>query len=485
MSIYMPLKKLFPLLFMFFLLYFAPATVYAEVKLPSIFTDNMVLQQQSNVSFWGWAKAGNSVSVTPSWDKKKHAAKTDASGKWHVKVATPSAGGPYEITISDGKALKLNNVLIGEVWICSGQSNMEMPMKGYKGQPIKGSNEAILKSGNRNIRIYTVPRSSQTMPQENSKTSFWKEASPEAVANFSAMAYYFGRLLNEVLDVPIGLVHTSYGGSTVEAWMSPESLAPFEDIKIPKAGDEIPVVNRTPTTLFNGMLYPIVGYGMRGAIWYQGESNYDRPDQYEQLFPAMVKEWRTLWEAGEFPFYYAQIAPYNYAQLPPYNYGGKYNSAFVRDAQRKALEKIPNTGMAVLVDVGEENFIHPANKEAVGNRLAYLALAKTYGIKGFGYASPGYDSMAVSGSTAILHFKDAPNGLTSFSKALANFEVAGANKIFYPATAIINGSTVSVSSPQVKEPVAVRYAFKDFVIGDLYSNEGLPVSSFRTDDWER
>ncbi|ALJ01773.1 9-O-acetylesterase (plasmid) [Rufibacter tibetensis] len=469
----------------FFLLCLFPAVLYAEVKLPSLFTDNMVLQQQSQVSFWGWAKAGSTVSVTPSWSRKKYSARVGPDGKWRLQVATPSAGGPFEISISDGKPVRLTNVLIGEVWVCSGQSNMEMPMKGYKSQPIIGSNEAILKSRNKNIRIYTVPRSSQTAPQENSKPSPWKEAAPEAVANFSATAYYFGRLLNEVLDIPIGLIHTSYGGSTAEAWMTPKSLEPFEDIKVPKEGDKIPVVNRTPTTLYNGMLHPVIGYGMRGVIWYQGESNYDRPDQYEQLFPAMVKEWRSLWGAGDFPFYYAQITPYNYAQLPPYNRGGKYNSAFVRDAQRKSLGHIPNAGMAVLMDVGEENFIHPANKEAVGNRLAYLALSKTYGIKGFGYASPGYDTMAVTGNKVILRFKDAPNGLTSFSKELVNFEIAGSNKVFYPAHAVISGSTVSVSSPQVKEPVAVRYAFKDFIVGDLYSNEGLPVSSFRTDSWDQ
>lgn len=459
-------------------------SVHAEIKLPSIFTDNMVLQQQSDVDFWGWATANSTIAVTTSWNKKKYSTKADATGKWKLKVATPVAGGPYEVVVSDGQEIKLKNVLIGEVWICSGQSNMEMPMKGFKGQPIAGSNEVILKSRNNNIRVYTVPRSSQTEPQDNSKSSPWRVAEPEAVANFSATAYFFGRLLNEMLDVPIGLINTSYGGSTIEAWMTPNTLKDFEGIKIPGKSDPIPVVNRTPTTLYNGMLHPIIGYGMRGAIWYQGESNYDRPNQYVPLMEAMVKEWRSLWGTGEFPFYFAQIAPYNYAQLPPYNYGGKYNSAYIRDAQRKAVDKIPNSAMAVLLDVGEECCIHPPNKEAVGTRLAYLALAKTYGLKGFGYASPAYESMSVTGSTAVIKFKDAPNGLTSYNKELAHFEVAGENKVFFPAKAVINGSSVSVSSPQVIEPVAVRYAFKDFVVGDLFSNEGLPVSSFRTDDWE-
>lgn len=455
----------------------------ADIRLASLFTDNMVLQQKSNVPIWGWTDAGKTVKVKTSWNGKSYSAKADNSGKWIIKVATPSAGGPYDLSITDGKAIKLNNVLIGEVWICGGQSNMEMPMKGFKGQPILGSNDAILKSKNNNIRVYTVPRSSVTELQQNSKPSAWKVATPESIANFSATGYYFGRLLNEMLDVPIGLINVSYSGSFAEAWMSPENLKQFPEVKIPAKGDTIKAVSRTPTTLYNGMLYPITGYGIKGAIFYQGESNYERPDKYEEMFPAMVKEWRSLWKQGDFPFYYVQIAPYNYAQLPPFNYGGKFNSAYLRDAQRKSLSKIPNSAMAVVLDIGEENMIHPANKEAGGKRLALLALANTYGLKGFGSASPLYKSMSVKGSVATISFDNAGNGLTSFSKELTTFEIAGANKVFYPAKASINGSSVSVSSPMVKEPVAIRYAFKDFVVGDLFNTEGLPASSFRTDDW--
>ena len=476
-------KKSF-LNFAFFVVFlFSCSVLRAEVKLGSLFTDNMVLQQKADVPLWGWSDAGKNIKVKTSWDSKSYSAKADASGKWLVKVATPTAGGPYEITISDGKAIKLKNVLIGEVWICGGQSNMEMPMKGFKGQPILGSNDAILKSKNSKIRVYTVPRSSITELQQNSKPSAWKEANPESISNFSATGYYFGRLLNEMLDIPVGLINVSFSGSFVEAWMSPENLRQFPEVKIPAKGDTIKAVSRTPTTLFNGMLYPITGYAIKGAIFYQGESNYERPDRYEEMFPAMVKEWRSLWKQGDFPFYYVQIAPYNYAQLPPYNKGGKYNSAYLRDAQRKSQTKIPNSAMAVVLDIGEENMIHPANKEAGGKRLALLALANTYGLKGFGFASPMYKSMSVKGNVATVSFDNASNGLTSFSKELQNFEIAGADKVFHPAKASINGSSVSVSSSLVKEPVAVRYAFKDFVVGDLFSTEGLPASSFRTDDW--
>ena len=476
-------KKSF-LNFAFFVVFlFSCSVLRAEVKLGSLFTDNMVLQQKADVPLWGWSDAGKNIKVKTSWNSKSYSAKADASGKWLVKVATPTAGGPYEITISDGKAIKLKNVLIGEVWICGGQSNMEMPMKGFKGQPILGSNDAILKSKNSKIRVYTVPRSSITELQQNSKPSAWKEANPENISNFSATGYYFGRLLNEMLDVPVGLINVSFSGSFVEAWMSPENLRQFPEVKIPAKGDTIKAVSRTPTTLFNGMLYPITGYRIKGAIFYQGESNYERPDRYEEMFPAMVKEWRSLWKQGDFPFYYVQIAPYNYAQLPPYNKGGKFNSAYLRDAQRKSQTKISNSAMAVVLDIGEENMIHPANKEAGGKRLALLALANTYGLKGFGFASPMYKSMSVKGNVAIVSFDNASNGLTSFSKELQNFEIAGADKLFHPAKASLNGSSVSVSSSLVKEPVAVRYAFKDFVVADLFSTEGLPASSFRTDDW--
>lgn len=456
----------------------------ATVKPASIFTDHMVLQQQSNVALWGWAKPSAKVKINTSWNKENYVVTADQSGKWKIKVVTPSAGGPYEIEFNDGEKLVLKDILIGEVWLCSGQSNMEMPLKGFKSQPIIGSNEVILKSAKQNIRLYTVPRSSITERQENSKPSEWKLSSPETAANFSATAYYFGMLLSEMLNVPIGLINDSYGGSTIEAWMSPGDLKAFPEVKIPLKGDAIKEVSRTPTTLYNGMLYPIIGYSIKGAIWYQGESNYERPDRYEDLFPAMVKSWRTNWDNGEFPFYYAQIAPYNYVQLPPYHIGGKFNSAFLRDAQRKSQSKIPNSGMAVLMDIGEEKSIHPANKKQGGERLAYLALSQTYGIKGFGAISPAYESLTFEKNTAVIKFINVPNGITSFGKDLSLFEIAGADKKFYPAKAIIKGSSVVVSAPEVKIPVAVRYAFKDFTTGDLYGNDGLPVSSFRTDNWD-
>jgi sialate O-acetylesterase len=447
----------------------------AGIRLPYFFGDNMVLQQQTDAALWGWAQPGRTVTVTTSWNKKKYTATAASDGKWKLKVATPAAGGPYEVSLSDGTPLILKNVLIGEVWLCSGQSNMDMPMKGFKDQPILGSNDAIFASTNEQLRMFHLPRSVNAQPLDTCKASKWNAANPATVANFSAAAYYFGRILQERLKVPVGLVCITYGGSPAEAFMRAEALQAFPEIKI-QTTDTPKLTNKNATTLYNGMLHPFIGYTIKGSLWYQGESNYDRPDQYEKLFPAMVKSWREEFAQGDFPFYYVQIAPYNYGQLP-------HNSAYLRDAQRKASHVIPNNGMIVLMDAGEERSIHPADKSVVGKRLAYLALAKTYQQQGFGYASPDYDSLKIVGSVATIKFKDAVNGLTAFGQSLQQFEIAGADKKFYPAKAVIKAGTVQVSAAEVPAPVAVRYAFKDFVKGDLFSTEGFPVSSFRTDDW--
>jgi len=469
------------ILFSLFLL-FMVLSLKAELKMPAIFGNNMMFQQNTEVKVWGWAGKGQTVTVSPSWSQQKFSAQADNTGKWQVKINTPAAGfQTYNMTISDGKDnLVFDNILVGEVWLCSGQSNMEMPMKGFKNQPILGGNEAILKSKNKNIRLITVKRTSSL----NAQTDIigeWKEATPETVKEFSATAYFYGRLLNEMLDVPVGLILSAWGGSWIESWMSKEMLSGFDEVKLPKTEEDIKEKNRTPTTLYNGMINPIAGYTIRGAIWYQGESNYDRAAQYSALFQRMVSEWRKLWGQGEFPFYYCQIAPYD---NPPEKHGD-FNAAFLREAQYKSAQLIPNSAMAVLMDIGEEKCIHPKNKKTGGERLAMIALAKTYGMTGFAYESPVFKEMEIEDSKAILSFDNAPMWLSSFGKELKEFEIAGADKIFYPAKADIRRSKIEVYSDKVNAPVAVRYAFKDFVVGDLFSTEGLPLSSFRTDDWEK
>jgi len=471
------MKRFIPSLISLLIFYVISSnTLYGEVKLAAIFGDNMVLQQQTEAAIWGTAKINSTVKVTPSWNKKSYSVRAGSDGKWKLKIATPSAGGPFEVTISDGKALKLKNVMVGEVWVCSGQSNMEMPMKGYMNQPITGSNEAIAISSNPSIRLFTVKKASSLQPMDDF-TGSWKNCEPENVSEFSATAYYFGLMLHKALNVPIGLINSSWGGTRIEPWISENGFNKFDFIKLPDKNLQGNLSQQTPTVLFNAMINPMVGYGIRGAIWYQGESNRNEADKYELLLPGLVENWRSVWEIGDFPFYYIQIAPFDYGP-------SGLNSAYLREAQLKASTAIPNIGMASIMDIGEKDCIHPANKKTGSDRLAFLALANTYGKSGFASSGPVLKEMTVSGPMIKLTFNNATNGLTSNGKELSCFEVAGANKRFFPAKAFIIGNGITLFCPSVAEPVTVRYAFKDFVVGDLFNTEGLPASSFRTDIWE-
>jgi sialate O-acetylesterase len=450
----------------------------AEIKLPSVFGDNMVLQQQTNATIWGNATPDQTVQVITSWNKKSYSTKADHSGRWAIKVTTPGAGGPYTIIISDGKKLTLNNVLIGEVWICSGQSNMQMTMNGYFNEPVIGSNEAIATSKNNNIRLFTVEREKKLERAEDFKGE-WLECVPQNVADFSAVAYFFGRMIQNALNVPVGLICSSYGGTRIEPWISEEGLADFDGIKLPDKNMKGDFNVQSPTVLYNAMIAPMVGFAFRGCLWYQGESNWVDPSGYEKLMPRLVKDWRNHWAMGDFPFYYVQIAPFDYNLAA----SGALSSAYLREAQFKASAVIPNSGMISIMDIGDKKSIHPSHKKEVGERLAFLALANTYGQKGIAYSGPVLKEMTVEGQVVTLSFDHAKNGLTSFGKELENFKIAGENKRFFPAKAFITRKGITLFSPSVEKPVAVRYAFDDFVIGDLFNTEGLPASSFRTDNW--
>lgn len=452
----------------------------AKVTLPKIFSDGMVMQQQTKANLWGDAKANATVKITTSWNKKTITTKADNDGKWRTSVETPAAGGPYSITLNDGEKTELSNILMGELWICSGQSNMEMPMKGFKNQPVDNAVEDILHSGDQQMRLFTVKRVSKYAPADD-VIGDWKEASPEAVRNFSATAYYFGRELRRMLGVPVGLIVTSWGGSSCEAWMNRDWLKAFPQIELPTSQETIKSKNRTATVLYNGMLKPLIGVAMRGVIWYQGEENVSRSSYYADLFSRMIKGWRDEWQEGEFPFYYCQIAPYDYSLIK----WEQYNSAFLREQQAKAEKMNKNVGMAVLMDAGLEYGIHPRKKQLAGMRLALLALSNTYGMKGITAESARYKDVEFKGDTAVITFERADmwiygkNGLKSDL-----VEVAGEDHVFHPAKAWIERSKLFVKSDDVKKPVAVRYAFKDWADGDLFC-DGLPVSSFRTDNWEK
>ncbi len=451
-------------------------TASANIILPAVISSNMVLQQQSEAALWGTAANNAKVTVTTSWNKKQYTIKAGANGAWKIKVQTPAAGGPYQITISDGTPITLSNILIGEVWFCSGQSNMEMPVKGFKNQPVLHAADIMMEADNPQIRLFKVPKKISRTPLGTCNTS-WEVSNAETAGNFSAVGYQFAKMLQEKLKVPAGIMEATWGGTVIEAWMDEQSLRPFAgEIKVPAVTDTIKLNPNDPTGLYNGMVAPLAGYTIKGALWYQGESNRLRAAQYQQLMPALVKDWRGLWDSGEWAFYYVQIAPFVYG-------GDKGETFLLREAQLKALPQIPNAGMAVSMDVGEEKNIHPADKTIISKRLLYNALAKTYGYKGVPYAGPELKSMQVATDTVKLMFNNAANGLTSFGKPLANFEVAGADKVYHPATAWITLYGIAVKSEEVKAPVAVRYGFKDWMVGSLFNTEGLPASSFRTDEW--
>ncbi len=490
------------------------AVSHADVRLPSVISDNMVLQQGKDIPIWGWADAGEKVTVKFGTSSTAWGATADSDGKWMVKIDTGKAGGPYEMTIEGKNTLTIRNILVGEVWVCSGQSNMEFTVR-----QAKDSAAEIADANNYpTIRSFNVGKKVTYKPMYNC-VGKWQVCSAQTAGGFTAVGYYFGRHLNKELNIPIGLIHTSWGGTPAESWMSRDYLekdpnfvpiltrydktaADINNVKAkykedtrkyneavqklkaegkplpPRPEEPIgPGHAYSPTGLYNGMIVPILPYGIRGAIWYQGESNAWRAYQYRTLFPAMIKNWRDAWGEGNFPFYFVQLA--NWQQVNPEP--GDSDWAELREAQLMTLS-VPNTGMAVTVDIGEANDIHPKNKQDVGKRLALWALAKTYG-KDIVYSGPIYKMMSIEGNKAILSFDNAGSGLMAKGDSLKGFAIAGADKKFVWADAKIEGNKVIVTSDKVPQPAAVRYAWAINPICNLYNKEGLPATPFRTDTW--
>jgi sialate O-acetylesterase len=646
-------------LFLAALLLFSFQFLQAKILLPSVFSNNMVLQQKTSAAIWGKATAGKAVKITVSWNKINYGAIADATGSWKIKVATPGYGGPYTITISDGELLVLSNVLIGDVWICSGQSNMEMPLAGWG--KINNYEKEIADAKFPEIRILQAEHITSNLPLSDAKVSNdgWQECSPKYIAEFSSTAYFFAREVYQKTKIPIGLIHTSWGGTIAEAWTSAESLKKMTDfsaavdkiqqaaknpstasydeklqnwvkmttekdsayqtskagwataetagwksmtlptlwedatlknfdgivwfskkVTVPenwkmngvklnlgtiddndityvngvkvgetvgynvgrsyaiptdllKPGENIITVrvfdsgggggiygeakdlnlnnnaaekisltgdwkykvglnfnkigakpyeesgpNRA-TVLYNAMIHPFIQFSIKGAIWYQGESNADRAYQYRELFPVMIKDWRQKWGQGDFPFYFVQLA--NFMQVD--NTPVESAWAELREAQQKTLA-LPNTGMATIIDIGDAKDIHPKNKQEVGKRLGLIALAKTYGQKN-NYSGPVYQSAKVEGKQIRLTFGNTENGLkASKGEMLTGFAIAGADKKFHWAKAAIQGNQVIVSSDEVANPIAVRYAWGNNPVANLVTNDGLPASPFRTDTWQ-
>lgn len=474
------ITKLFYILILSGLLISSPG--YAEIKLPAIVSSNMVLQRNTTITLWGWSDPNEEIAISASWLKKSVNIIADKVGDWKVEVQTTDSKEPQTIKIkSTDTDILLENILFGEVWICSGQSNMEIPVSGYLGQPVFGAQQAIINAGNENLRLFTVEHQASTLPQkEIEKYIGWQSASPESVKEFSAVAYFFGMQLQDILNVPVGLIHSSWGGSLIEAWMSNEALSTIKPVDL--SGVDLNRGNRFPTVLFNSMINPLISYTIKGAIWYQGEANASRPEQYKLLFPAMVKDWRMRWGIGDFPFYYVQIAPYMYDR--DNRLDAANNAALMREAQLQCIDLIPNSGIAITLDIGEDFVIHPAKKKEVADRLLYNALNQTYGYKAVEFEGPSFDSMEIKDDGIYLKFLGAEKGLYAPAK-LDGFEIAGADKVFYPADAsIVNRRQVLVKNDQVKNPVAVRYAWRSWVHGTLFNTYLLPATSFRTDPWD-
>jgi sialate O-acetylesterase len=491
----------------------ATGGLLADVKPMALFCDHAVLQQQMPIPVWGTADPGEDVTVTLG--DQKAVTKADSHGCWMVKLSPLPAGGPYEMTIAGKNQVVLKDVMIGEVWICSGQSNMAWTVKNAA-----NAEEEIANSANPMIRLFTVPRQAKPEPQKDVEGA-WAICGPETVPDFSAVGYFFGRHLQKKLGVAVGLINTSYGGTPAEAWTNwnkltnmpeltpivdrfrdalakyPENLKRYEEALAahrekarqakeqgkpfnqrapsPPMGPEHP---HSPAGLYNAMIAPLVPYAIRGAIWYQGESNAGRAYQYRTLFPAMIASWREAWNQGEFPFLFVQLAPYMKIESEPTESAW----AELREAQLFTMLNCPNTAMAVITDVGEENDIHPKKKQPVGDRLAIAARALAYG-EDIEYSGPIYDRMEIQGNKAVLYFTHVDGGLVCKGDKLTGFTICGEDHKFVNAEAKIEGDTVVVWSDQVEKPVAVRFGWANYPVVNLWNKVDLPASPFRTDDF--
>lgn len=440
-------------------------TTFANVTLPNVFLDNMVLQRNTEVTIWGWANPQEEVVITPSWNHQEYKIKASNQAKWEINIPTPKEGGPYTISIKGYNELVLKNILIGEVWICSGQSNMEMSAS----WGIANGKDEVKNATNPNIRFFAVPKLTATTPQNNLSGN-WTECTPETMKNFSATGYFFAKRLQEDLkNVPIGLIGSNWGGTPAEIWTSEEVIQNdavlLESAKTRKEESYGP---NQPGRAFNAMIYPLAKFKIAGVIWYQGESNVGS-SVYDKTFSALINSWRKLWNY-EFPFYYVQIAPYQYGEN---HFGG----AIIRDAQRKVLQEVPNTAMAMTSDISPIDNIHPKDKKSVGTRLANLALTNTYKTNTALVNGPLYNGIKIEKNKVVVSF-DYADGLHFTTKKCNQFEISGDDNVFYEAVAIIKNNTVILKSAQVKHPVKVRFAWKNTAQSELFNKANLPASSF-------
>ncbi len=447
----------------------------AAIKLPSIIGDSMVLQRDEPVAIWGWDEPGTDVTVAIG--ENKVTAKADDSGKWCLQLAAMEAGGPHTMTISGTDTVTVQDILVGEVWLCSGQSNMEWVVSNSN-----NPQEEIAAADHPRIRHIKIPHVPMESPQNDVASSGWQLCSPATVGGFTACGYFMGRYLQDELDVPIGLIGSNWGGTRIEPWTPPvgfQQVPALKDIadnleNFPSKNDKGNINHQSPLALYNGMIAPLVPYTIRGAIWYQGESNNGEGMLYYEKMKALIAGWRSIWGKEDLPFYFVQLAPYRYG-------GDPTRLAGIWEAQVATLAD-PHVGMAVTVDIGNVKDIHPRNKQDVGKRLALWALAKLYGKDDLVYSGPLYKSMEVDGDKIRIAFDHVGGGLVSRDgEPLSWFTIAGEDKNFVEANAVIDGDQVVVSANGVTAPVAVRLGWHQEAEPNLSNKDGLPASPFRTD----
>lgn len=493
------------------LVFLVAAPASADVTLPKVIGNNMVLQRGEVIFIWGRADADEKIEVRLG--ENNASTRADEKGRWTAKLPPMPAGGPHVLVVKGKNEVRLDNILVGEVWICSGQSNMEWPLS-----QTENAEEEISRANFPNLRLFDVPRATSGQPLFDVNAE-WRPCTSDTVPHFSAVSFYFGRVIQEELKVPVGLISTAWGGTRIEPWTPPKGFDSVEKLKviaevIDKAdreyreairgaldpfaawlksarralekGERLPpkpylprhALDRhdQPTGLYNAMVHPLVPFAFRGALWYQGEANRTDGMMYHEKMKALIRGWRKVWDQGDFPFYYVQLAPFRYRDDP-------YHLAKVREAQLATLG-VPNTGMAVTMDIGNLDDIHPRNKKDVGKRLALWALAKDYGRRGMVYSGPLYKTMTLEGNKIRIRFDHAGSGLASLDgKPLTCFEIAGADKEFRKARAAIDGDTVLVWADAVDEPAAVRFGWHQEAQPNLMNKEGLPASPFRSNSW--
>ncbi len=492
---------------------FVSSAVQADITLPGLFSDHMVLQRDMALPIWGTAQPGEQVTVTVG--DRKASVRANEEGDWQVKLDPLPAGGPFELTVAGKNTITLKDVIVGEVWICSGQSNM-----GWTLNRCDNAEQEIAAADHPKIRLYTVPRVMADEPRTSLEGN-WEVCSPQTAGSFSGVGYFFGRDLQKAIDVPVGLIDSSWGGTPAESWTSSRVLksdpdyqgiyerwdrvraeqsaerkaakaakkaqkrnaqsgpAPGAAASQPAKARKLDAANspQRPSVLYNAMIHPLIPYAFRGAIWYQGESNAARAYQYRKLFPDMIRCWREAWGQGDFPFLFVQLANFKARQKEAY----ASDWAELREAQTMTLS-LPKTGMAVIIDIGNPTDIHPTNKQGVGKRLSLAARAIAYGEK-IEFSGPMFDGMSVESGKIRVKFKHTEGGLKAKGDSLTGFGLAGKDRKFVDASAKIDGNSVVVHSDRVPEPAAVRYGWADAPECNLYNGAGLPACPFRTDDW--